>query len=163
MPYATNPSDGVGIYYEVTGEGPPVVLQHGGGSSLQRWVDYRYVNHLSQHYKLILFDARGHRQRDQPHDAAAYRYERWVRDVVTLLDHLAVDRAHFLGYSLGALAGFRILQYAPGRVRSLVRGGAYPGILYDHFNRQYELYKDGFEGLLEMRRQAANPVGDEER
>lgn len=163
MPYATNPDDGVRIYYEVEGDGPPLVLHHGGGSNLDRWREFGYVAQLGQHFRLILFDARGHGRSDQPHDVEAYRFERWVSDVVTLLDDLGIDKAHFYGSSLGALVGFRILKYQPERFRSLVLGGGHPYTLYEHFNRQYEMYKDGIEGLIEQRRQAGNPVSDEER
>ncbi len=69
MPYADN--EGVRIFYEVVGDGPPLVLQHGMMMSLRRWSMAGYVDALKSKYRLILIDARGHGQSDKPHDPAA--------------------------------------------------------------------------------------------
>ena len=162
MLFVTNPTDGVRIHYKIEGEGPPMVLHHGGTGNIQRWINAGYVDRLRSSYRLILFDARGHGLSDKPHDAAAYVYERWVSDVVALLDHHDIERAHFFGYSHGAFVGFRMLQFAPAKVQSLVLGGGLPGQMYDHYNQQYELFKDGIDGLVRKRAEAGNPVTDDE-
>ncbi len=117
---------------------------------------------LKDHFRLILFDARGHGASDKPHDASAYIYERWVGDVVALLDHLDVERAHFFGYSHGAFVGYRMLKFAPERVHSLVVGGGLPHQMYDHYHQQYETFKDGLEGVIRKREEAGRPLSDAE-
>lgn len=153
MPYATNPHDGGRIYYEVEGDGPPLVLHHGGGSSLKRLRELGYVDALRDEFRVILLDARGHGHSDKPTSPDAYPYERWVEDVVAVLDDLGVNRAHFFGYSLGGLVGFRIPLHAPERFLSLALGGCHPGDLREHWTGQIEAFKDG--GKLFLERAAA--------
>jgi pimeloyl-ACP methyl ester carboxylesterase len=64
MPYVIH--QGVQIHYQVEGEGPPLVLQHGFTQSLKSWHMAGYVNALQSHYRLILIDARGHGASDKP-------------------------------------------------------------------------------------------------
>jgi pimeloyl-ACP methyl ester carboxylesterase len=122
VPYASN----AGIYYEVTGAGPPLVLQHGFMCSLDEWDELGYVAALSAQYRLILIDARGHGGSDKPHDEASYTLDRRVGDVISVLDAVGVERAHFWGYSMGGHIGFGMAKYAPHRVHGLVIGGAHP-------------------------------------
>jgi len=70
MPYVDN--NGIRIHYQVEGEGPPLVLQHGFTSSMRRWYLHGYVDAMKSAYQLVLVDARGHGQSDKPHDPAAY-------------------------------------------------------------------------------------------
>ena len=124
MPYANNHS--VRIHYQVEGEGPPLVLQHGFTSSLQSWYAYGYVAALQPHYRLILIDARGHGQSDKLYDPQAYALQHRVEDVLAVLDALQVDNAHYLGYSMGGRIGFGIAKYHPERFFSLIIGGMHP-------------------------------------
>jgi len=124
MPYANNHS--VRIHYQVEGEGPPLVLQHGFTSSLQNWYAYGYVAALRQNYQLILIDARGHGQSDKLYDPQAYALQHRVEDVLAVLDALQVDNAHYLGYSMGGRIGFGIAKYHPERFLSLLIGGMHP-------------------------------------
>ena len=124
MPYANNNS--VRIHYQVEGEGPPLVLQHGFTSSLQNWYAYGYVAALRQNYQLILIDARGHGQSDKLYDPQAYALQHRVEDVLAVLDALRIDNAHYLGYSMGGRIGFGIVKYHPERFLSLMIGGMHP-------------------------------------
>lgn len=124
MPFADN--DGVRIHYEVEGEGPPLVLCHGLAMSLEVWRIWGFVEGLKDKYKLILIDARGHGYSDKPHDPEAYRIEPRVADVVTVLDDLNIEKAHFLDYSMGGIIGWSIGKYAPDRFYSLIIGGCAP-------------------------------------
>jgi hypothetical protein len=72
LPYANN--NGVKIYYEVEGEGPPLVLGHGLSGTLNHWWRLGYVDALRHDFRLILFDARGHGRSDKPHESSAYGY-----------------------------------------------------------------------------------------
>jgi pimeloyl-ACP methyl ester carboxylesterase len=124
MPYATN--DGVRIYYEREGSGPPLVLHHGFTRSLEGWRDNGYTDALKQEYELILMDARGHGRSDKPHDAASYAAEKRVGDVLAVLDDASISRAIFWGYSMGGRVGYALAQYAPERLNALVIGGMHP-------------------------------------
>jgi pimeloyl-ACP methyl ester carboxylesterase len=126
MPYAEN--GGVRVYYEVEGEGQPLVLHAGFMQRLQDWrrEDVAVAQVLRDDYRLILMDPRGHGRSDKPHDAAAYHVETRVRDITAVLDAEGINRAHYWGYSMGGGAGFGLGIYAPDRVRSLILGGTSP-------------------------------------
>ncbi len=124
MPHAMN--GGVRIHYEVEGGGPPLVLHTGFVSQTPDWYTLGYVDPLKDDYQLVLLDPRGQGQSDTPHAAEAYGPEQRVADVIAVLDALAIDRAHFWGYSLGGRVGFDLGVRRPERVLSLVLGGAHP-------------------------------------
>lgn len=71
MPYATG-SDGVRIYYETVGSGPPLVLHHIFTGNLRDFNTYGTVDALRDRFTLLLMDARGHGRSDTPHDPASY-------------------------------------------------------------------------------------------
>jgi pimeloyl-ACP methyl ester carboxylesterase len=126
MPYATNPNDGVRIYYEVEGTGPPLILHVGFMGRLQDWRRVGMVDVLRDDFQLILIDPRGQGQSGKPHDVESYGIQRFVDDVVAVLEGLEVDRAHFLGYSMGAQIGFAAGVFAPDRFLSFILGGSHP-------------------------------------
>jgi pimeloyl-ACP methyl ester carboxylesterase len=122
-------NQGVRIHYEVEGQGPPLVMQYGQYFPLEIWYELNYVNALQDHCQLILVDARGQGDSDKPYDPAAYRIELMASDVVAVLDHLGLHRAHYMGYSSGGYLGFALARHAQPRIRSLILGGTapYPG------------------------------------
>src|SRR6266508_1764157 len=124
MPYTDNQD--VKIYYEVEGQGPPLIFVHGATGDLSVWRTCGYVDQFKHDYTVILFDVRGHGQSDKPHDVAAYNYRFLADDVIAVLDALHVVRTHFWGYSLGGGVGFALAKYYPQRIRSLILGGAGP-------------------------------------
>jgi pimeloyl-ACP methyl ester carboxylesterase len=126
VPYASN--DGVRIYYEVEGSGPPLVLHVGFLGSLEDWrrEDTRYVQALRDAYRLVLLDPRGQGRSDAPHDPSAYTLDQRVGDVLAVLNAEGIERAHYWGYSMGGWVGFALGAFAPDRVLSLVLGGADP-------------------------------------
>ena len=124
MPYASN--KGVRIHYEVEGEGRPLVLLHGFGVSGDAWHTGGHVAALSDKFQVITVDARGHGRSDKPHLPEAYRLPERVGDITSALDAVGVDKAHFLGFSLGGVTGFGLCKYAPSRFRSVIALGAQP-------------------------------------
>ena len=104
MPYAMN--DGVRIYYEREGSGPPLVLQHGFTRSLEGWRDSGYVDALKDTYDLILVDARGHGRSDKPHDSADYVLDKRVGDILAVMDD--ADRLASAKQYIARLKGFYI-------------------------------------------------------
>src|SRR5437763_6349690 len=120
---STTTSDGIRIHYEIEGDGPPLILQHGFSQSLADWRVAGYVDRLKDHCRVILVDARGHGQSDKPHDRAAYSGERHAADIVAVLDALELPQADYWGYSMGGWIGFALAHHAPQRLRRLVLGG----------------------------------------
>lgn len=125
MPYAEN--RGVRIHYEVEGEGPTLVLQHGFTQNLQRWYQCGYVDALKGHYRVVLIDARGHGKSDKPHDRAAYTWPVGVTDVFAVLNAISAHQAIFWGYSMGGAIGLGAVTVAPDRITALIVGGASGG------------------------------------
>jgi pimeloyl-ACP methyl ester carboxylesterase len=117
-------SDGVRIRYVIRGAGPPVLLVHGLSVSTEiNWTATGILDSLATRYTVIAPDLRGHGGSDKPREPAAYG-KRFVEDLVRLLDHLGVERAHVVGYSMGGGITLRLLASHPDRVASAVIGGA---------------------------------------
>jgi len=124
MPYAMNDLDDVRIYYEYAGgDGPPLVLYHGSATSSLMWKHLGYVEWLTEEYRVIMIDARGHGRSDKPHDEAAYTMPLIASDVVAVLDRAGVERASFFGYSMGGRVAYGLGLHAPERFDSFIIGG----------------------------------------
>jgi pimeloyl-ACP methyl ester carboxylesterase len=97
---------------------------HGFTASIDaNWVQPGVVPALAKEFKVIALDLRGHGKSDKPHDPAAYG-EKMAEDVVRLLDHLAIEQAHVVGYSLGGFITLKLLTMHPERFLSATLGGA---------------------------------------
>lgn len=123
-------SNGVKIRYVVAGEGEPVVLIHGwmGDSSMwgRDWAGNTKIDASgAAGFQIIAFDCRGHGNSDKPHDPSKYGRE-MADDVVRLLDHLKLKRAHLIGYSSGAFIAGKVAAMHPERVISIVYAGQAP-------------------------------------
>ena len=116
-------SAGVQIHYLEEGTGETVVLVHGFLGSVESYVRPGVFAGLSKSYRVIALDLRGHGKSEKPHDAREYEREMGL-DIVRLLDHLAIDRAHVIGYSLGALIVAQLARSSPYRFQSVTLGGA---------------------------------------
>jgi len=118
-------SNGVQIQYVDQGRGAPVVLLHGfTGSYARHWEAPGVIDALqTAGYRAIAMDCRGHGQSGKPHDPGQYGLE-MVLDVVRLLDHLHIDRAHIVGYSMGGAIANQLLVRYPARVRTATLLGA---------------------------------------
>jgi len=126
MPYFN--SDGVRIHYDDSGTGDAVVLVHGFASSARHnWGDTGWISLLSQSYRVITPDVRGHGASDKPHTSEAYGYRNMGADVIRLLDHLGIERTLLMGYSMGASIAIDLMLWKPERFRAVVLGG----IAYD--------------------------------
>jgi len=114
---------GVELHYIVEGEGEPVVLIHGLYSSARiNWQMPGVVSLLSKKYRVIALDMPGHGESDKPADEEAYGLE-LVEDIVRLLDHLRIDKAHIVGYSMGGMIAVKFMAGHQERVLSGVVGG----------------------------------------
>ena len=120
MPYATT-DDGVRLYYEETGSGTPLIFVHEFAGDHRSWEPQ--VRHFGQHYRAITYNARGYPPSDVPAEVAAYSQDRAADDITAVLDHLAIDRAHIVGLSMGGFATLHFGLRHPVRARSLTVAG----------------------------------------
>ena len=116
-------SDGVKIFYTVQGSGSPVVLIHGMHSSgAMNWTMPGITAALAQNHRVIVMDCRGHGKSDKPETDAAYGAA-MVEDVIALLTHLDIRKAHIVGYSMGGMIALKTAALHPERVQSLLLCG----------------------------------------
>ena len=119
-------SAGVTLRYVDAGSGEAVVLLHSFTGNLDRdFVRGGLFAALAGRYRAIAFDLRGHGRSGKPHHPRQYGRE-MALDVVRLLDHMQLDRAHVVGYSLGAHIVAQLLSLHPERFITATLGGA-PG------------------------------------
>lgn len=118
-------SNGFEIHYDVLGQGAgdTVVLIHGYLGSAADWVASPVTARLAETHRVVAIDVRGHGQSDRSANPDDHGDEA-VTDVVRLLDHLHVDRADVVGYSMGGCIALRLAVLHPDRVDEVVVGGA---------------------------------------
>ena len=117
-------SNGVQIHYMDKGSGEPVVLMHGlNGDYEGSWIESGIVQELlDADYRVLALDGRAHGQSGTPHDPAQYGPE-MALDVARLLTHVGLEKAHIVGYSMGALIVGKLREMEPGRLITLTLGG----------------------------------------
>ncbi|AWC24322.1 Dihydrolipoyllysine-residue acetyltransferase component of acetoin cleaving system [Aminobacter sp. MSH1] len=108
-----------------SGRGDPVLMIHGFASShFVNWVSPGWFKTLTEAgYRAIAFDNRGHGGSSKSYDEADYTPSKMAGDALALLDHLGIERAHVMGYSMGARISAFLALEAPERVATLVFGG----------------------------------------
>lgn len=122
---ATFQHDGIETAYLDEGEGEPIVLVHGFASTKEvNWVNPAWVTTLTRAgRRVIALDNRGHGKSSKPTDQASYHTTKMADDVAALLDHLRIERADVMGYSMGArITAYLALNHRE-RVRSAIFGG----------------------------------------
>lgn len=140
--------------YEGTGEA--IVFLHFSGANLMMW--QRIVPYFQDRYRLILVDLRGHGKSDRPEKG--YHMDEMAGDVLGILEHLGIERAHIVGSSLGAEVGLSLAANHPEKVISLVCDGALSGEFgpygtWEGSEVEYEAY---VAEQLEQTRQAQDLV-----
>jgi pimeloyl-ACP methyl ester carboxylesterase len=122
-------SGGVDIAYidlaAPQGPNEPILLIHGFASTHRvNWIDPSWTRTLGEAgYRVIALDNRGHGQSGKPYDPAQYHPAVMAGDAVALLDHLGIEKADLMGYSMGARIAATCAATHPERVRSLLLGG----------------------------------------
>src|ERR1700738_2176919 len=115
----------VEIAYLDEGEGDPIVLVHGFASSKNvNWVYPTWVSELKKNgRRVIALDNRGHGESGKLYDAAQNDIAIMAGDIIALMDHLQIERADVMGYSLGSRMTAVLARGQPRRVRSAILGG----------------------------------------
>lgn len=146
--------DGVRIYYEIEGAGPPVLLSHGYGATSRMWRGQ--VAALRDRYRVIVWDMRGHGRSDAPELAERYSEALTVDDMGALLDAAEAPSAAIGGLSLGGYMSLAFHHRRPERVRALMLFDTGPGFKRDEARRGWNerahgradrLERDGFAAL----------------
>lgn len=111
---------GARIYYEVYGQGQPLLIIHGNGGSIG---NFKYqIPYFEKNYKVIVADSRGHGRTTDNSDSL--NYEMMADDYAALLDELKIDSADVIGWSDGGINGLFLAMRHPEKVKKLAVTGA---------------------------------------
>lgn len=121
-----NALGGAQLNVEQESSGPPVVALHGFTGSASTWVLLAAAAY--EEFTVVAVDLPGHGGSDAPDDPDCYSMEAHVRSLAELLDHLGLQRVHWLGYSLGGRIALSAAIALPQRTASLVLESASPGL-----------------------------------
>jgi pimeloyl-ACP methyl ester carboxylesterase len=121
----------VEIAYLDEGEGEPILLVHGFASTMNvNWVYPTWVSELRKNgRRVIALDNRGHGDSSKLYDVEQYHIGTMAGDVAALMDHLRIEAADIMGYSLGARMTAWLAQKEPQRLRSAIFGGLGMGLI----------------------------------
>jgi len=106
----------ISMYYEVHGEGAPVLLLHGLGSSTKDW-EYQ-VPALSKDYKVYTVDCRGHGQSEKP--KGKYTIPLFTNDVIAFVEKMGLTDLNIIGLSMGGMMAFQFVTDRPDLIKSVV-------------------------------------------
>ncbi len=145
--------NGTGIEAEVAGEGPPVLLVHGWPDTHELWRDV-VPGLVSAGFRTIAPDLRGLGDSDRPSEVDAYAIPYLVGDVLGVLDHFGVERAHVVGHDWGSAIAWAIAAFAPERVDHLValsvgHPTAFVGTGFEQREKSWYMLLFQFEGVAE--------------
>lgn len=125
------------VNYEIAGEGQPLVMIHGLGSSLRDWE--MQVPEFSKHYKVVTFDVRGHGRSSKPR--GPYSIPMFAKDAANLMRELDIVPAHVLGISMGGMIAYQLAVNHPELLRSLVAANCTPELLIQTFGERFQMWQ----------------------
>jgi pimeloyl-ACP methyl ester carboxylesterase len=146
MPYLKT-NDGVKLYYEDSGAGRPILFIHEFSGDYRAWE--LQVRYFARRYRCITYNARGYPPSDVPNGVERYSQRRAVDDAVDVLNHLAIEKAHVVGLSMGGFAALHFGIHYPNRAFSIVVGAAGMGAEPDktaQFREEVEIVARRWEG-----------------
>ncbi|MHA1211419.1 MAG: alpha/beta fold hydrolase [Candidatus Heimdallarchaeota archaeon] len=108
------------MYYEEYGEGFPLILIHGGASSIQMWEHQLPV--YAKHFKVIAVDCRGQGKTDNP--GGEFHYRQMADDFAELIEKLGYEKALINGWSDGAQIALELGMHYPNKIKAMIVGGA---------------------------------------
>ena len=144
---------GVGIEYEVTGDGRPVILLHGFPDSGRLW-RHQVPALADAGFKVIVPDLRGYGRSDKPQAVEAYSLQALAGDVLAVLNDAGVERAHVVGHDWGAALAWGLAALAPDQVDHLVAlSVGHPATFraggFEQYARSWYMLLFQFEGIAE--------------
>lgn len=133
--------DSTKIYYEVKGDGFPVILVHGFTGTSQGWKNGSlYPALLQAGYKVVLLDQRGNGQSDKPHTDAGYTNDAEAKDIMGLASSLGFKKYNVVGYSRGSIITSRLIVLDK-RISKAVMGGMGADYTNPEWPRRIHAYK----------------------
>lgn len=135
--------DGATLYYEVEGKGEPLVFCYGLVCSSLHWT-YQ-IDYFRQNYQCIWMDYRGHQKSETPTDFSTISLPQFAKDLNTLLNHLQIKKATFLGHSMGVNVVLEFCRLFPKKVEKLVLISGIPTRPLEHL-----LHSNAFEPALKI-------------
>jgi pimeloyl-ACP methyl ester carboxylesterase len=123
MPYVE--TSGARIFYQITGQGTPIVFVHEFGGDHRSWDDQ--VRHLARGHQCVVIAQRGYPPSDCPVAESQYGQAQLTSDVIAVMDAAQIDRAHIVGLSMGGYTTLMLGLQDPSRARSLISAGAGSG------------------------------------
>lgn len=146
--------DGTRIYYEVRGEGAPIVLNYGIGCLINHWRPQ--IKHFAQEYQVITYDYRAHHRSEIPENRENLTLDALAQDLKGLLDHLQIQKASLWGHSFGVQMLTKFYDQYPEFANSLVFvNGFVENPLHGMFGSAdltqsfFQLFKSGYSLLPE--------------
>jgi 3-oxoadipate enol-lactonase len=124
MPYAVT-SDNVRLYFEENGSGTPIIFLHEFAADHTNWEPQ--MRYFSRGHRCIAYSARGYTPSEVPPSATSYTYKHFYTDALAVLDHLKIDKAHFVGLSMGSYSSLQVGLHAPQRALSMTLAGVGSG------------------------------------
>src|SRR5262249_36245091 len=146
MPYLKT-NDGAKLYYEDSGAGRPILFIHEFSGDYRAWE--LQVRYFARRYRCVTYNARGYPPSDVPDGVERYSQRRAVDDAADVLNHLAIEKAHVVGLSMGGFAALHFGIHYPDRAFSIVVGAAGMGAEPDktaQFREEVEIVAGGGGG-----------------
>ena len=125
------------VFYESRGEGEPVLLIHGLGSSTEDWEPQ--VAALARRYRVLTYDVRGHGRTAKP--KGRYSMKQFADDAAAFLDHLGLHSAHVVGISMGGMIALQLATDHPQLLRSLCIVNSGPELVLKTWRQKIAIYQ----------------------
>ncbi|MBA3343272.1 MAG: alpha/beta fold hydrolase [Gemmatimonadaceae bacterium] len=140
------------VYYEIAGDGEPLLLIHGLGSCTEDWE--AQVSELARSFRVITYDVRGHGRTGKP--PGPYSVVQFAADSAGLLEALGIGPVHVVGLSMGGMIAFQMMADYPDIVRSAIIANSGPALVpQNNAQRRMLSQRKLLVRLLGMRRWGA--------
>jgi 2-succinyl-6-hydroxy-2,4-cyclohexadiene-1-carboxylate synthase len=138
---------GVSYYVRRTGQGEPLVLLHGFTGSSDTWTPF--LSMWEQHFQCISVDIIGHGKTESPADPSRYSVDKAAKDLLAILDYFQIQKANFLGYSMGGRLALSFAVLHPSRVHKLILESATPGLRTEAERKERRKQDEDLARLIE--------------
>jgi 3-oxoadipate enol-lactonase len=147
MPHAVT-RDNVRLYFEEAGSGTPIIFLHEFAADHTNWEPQ--MRYFSRGHRCIAYSARGYAPSDVPPSPEVYSFRHFYNDAIAVLDHLEIEKAHFVGLSMGSYSSLQVSLHAPKHMLSMTLAGVGSGSSLenlDAWRQQCRDNADQFEKL----------------
>ena len=147
MPHAVT-RDNVRLYFEEAGSGTPIIFLHEFAADHTNWEPQ--MRYFSRGHRCIAYSARGYAPSEVPTSAEVYSFRHFYNDALAVLDHLEIEKAHFVGLSMGSYSSLQVSLHAPKHMLSMTLAGVGSGSSLenlDAWRKQCRDNADQFEAI----------------